>query len=274
MFFAIMRCVPRGIVGQMIYWAYQTQTDMMEPARAFARFANNVLEGPFGALASNPLVRTVSAAYEMISRAELTHTRPSFDIPHVMVGNREAVVTEEIAHVAPFGTLLRFKKDVDVLQPRVLLVAPLSGHFATLLRGTIRTLLADHEVYVTDWHNARDVSLSEGSFGFNDYVAHVIKFLEVIGPGAHVIAVCQPCVQVLAAVSIMAEENNPAQPRSMTLMAGPIDTRINPPRSTRLRKASRCRGSKKISLRKCRRNSPVPVAASIRALSSYLPSWR
>ena len=128
----------------------------------------------------------------------------------------------------PFGTLLHFRKDVDTPQPRMLVVAPLSGHFATLLRDTIATLLADHDVYVTDWHNLRDVPLAAGAFAFDDYIDHVIRFLEAIGPGAHVLAVCQPCVQVLAAAAIMAADDHPAQPRSMTLMAGPIDTRISP----------------------------------------------
>ena len=117
-------------------------------------------------------------------------------------------------------------------QPRVLLVAPMSGHFATLLRGTIRTMLPDHDVYVTDWHNARDVPLEHGRFGLDEFVDHVIRFLEAIGPDAHVVAVCQPCVAVLAAVAAMAEDRHPAQPRSMTLMAGPIDARVNPTRST------------------------------------------
>jgi poly(3-hydroxybutyrate) depolymerase len=221
----------------MIYRAYQAQTDMMEPLRAFALFANSVIEGPFGTLASHPLMRSTSAFYEMISRAQLTHARPAYGITSVQVGNRETPVTEEAVHVTPFGTLLRFRKDIDVAQPRVLLVAPLSGHFATLLRGTVRTLLADHDVYITDWHNARDVPVHAGTFGFSDYVSHVVKFLEVIGPGAHVIAVCQPCVQVLAAVTVMSETNNPALPRSMTLMAGPIDTRISPTKVNELAKS-------------------------------------
>jgi polyhydroxyalkanoate depolymerase len=110
----------------------------------------------------------------------------------------------------------------------VLLVAPLSGHFATLLRGTVRTMLPEHDVYITDWHNARDIALTHGRFGFDDYIEHLIQFLEKIGPGAHVVAVCQPCVAVLVAVAVMAQTDNFAQPRSMTLMAGPIDTRVNP----------------------------------------------
>ncbi len=128
----------------------------------------------------------------------------------------------------PFGTLLRFAKDAEAKQPQVLVVAPLSGHFATLLRGTVQTLLRDHDVYVTDWHNARDVPLSAGAFGFDDYVEHVMRFIEILGTGTHVVAVCQPCVQVLAAAALMAADDHPAQPASMTLMAGPVDVRINP----------------------------------------------
>src|SRR5262249_28372087 len=113
-------------------------------------------------------------------------------------------------------------------QPRGPLVAPLSGHFATLLRGTVRTMLPEHDVYITDWHNVRDVPLMYGRFGFDNYIAHLIRFLEAIGPGAHVVAVCQPCVAVLVATAVMAQAGNAAQPRSMTLMAGPIATRVNP----------------------------------------------
>ena len=123
---------------------------------------------------------------------------------------------------------MRFRKAGDPVQPRVLLVAPLSGHFATLLRGTVATLLPENDVYITDWRNARDAPLSAGAFGFDDYVDHVIGFLETIGPGGHMISVCQPCAHALAAVSIMAEDDNPATPVTMTLMAGPVDTRINP----------------------------------------------
>jgi polyhydroxyalkanoate depolymerase len=118
----------------------------------------------------------------------------------------------------------------------VLLVAPLSGHFATLLRATVRTMLPEHDVYITDWHNARDVPLEAGRFGFDEYVAHMMRFLEKIGPGAHMVAVCQPCVAALVAASVMAQGNNPAQPCSMTLMAGPIDTRVNPTKVNELAK--------------------------------------
>ncbi len=139
----------------------------------------------------------------MISRFELTHTRPDFGIRTVRVGNRDVPVREEVALDLPFGKLLHFAKDVDTPQPRVLVVAPLSGHFATLLRRTVETLLRDHDVYITDWTNARDVPLAAGRFGVDDYVDYVIRFLEAIGPGAHILAVCQPCVQALAAVAVM-----------------------------------------------------------------------
>ena len=210
----------------MLYLAYQTQSDMMAPVRAWATMALAAGQPPPSARVH--VLRNLTAAYELISRAGLTHTRPPFGITSVNVGNREVEVHEEAAARTPFGTLLHFKKDVATAQPRVLLVAPLSGHFATLLRATVRTMLPDHDVFITDWHNARDVPLMAGRFGVDEYVDHLIKFLEAMGPGSHVLAVCQPCVAVLSAVAVMAQAGNPAQPRTMTLMAGPIDTRVNP----------------------------------------------
>ncbi|MGE0423928.1 MAG: polyhydroxyalkanoate depolymerase [Reyranellaceae bacterium] len=210
----------------MLYLAYQAQADMMEPVRSLARTMLSGLVN--GSAIAPPALRNLAAAYELISRAGLTHHRPAYGIDRVKVGNREVGVREEATHTTPFGTLLRFAKDIDLDQPRIMLVAPMSGHFATLLRDTVRTLLPENDVYITDWHNARDVALTEGRFGFDEYVEHLIWFLEALGPGAHMVAVCQPCVQAMAAAAIMAEDDNPATPRSMTLMAGPIDTRINP----------------------------------------------
>jgi polyhydroxyalkanoate depolymerase len=211
----------------MLYQAYQAHCDFMVPVRTFAALAANVV-GPTNGGGSFALRGNLSAVYELIARAGLSHRRPPFDIGTVMVGNREAAVREEKARVTPFATLLHFRKDVDVAQPRVLLLAPLSGHFATLLRATVRTMLSDHDVFITDWHNVRDVERSHGRFGFDAYIEHVIDFLETIGPGAHIVAVCQPCVAALVAAAVMAQAQNPAQPRSMTLMAGPIDTRVHP----------------------------------------------
>lgn len=217
----------------MLYFAYQAHTDLVEPAKSIARHSLALL-GSLGQHISPPVLRNLSATYELVARAGLTHTRPDYRIPSVMVGNREVEVTEEAALTLPFGTLLRFKKDIGIEQPRVLVVAPLSGHFATLLRNTVRTLLVDHDVYITDWHNARDVSRDAGDFGFDDYVSYVIRFLETMGPGSHIVAVCQPCVQALAAVAVMAADDNPAKPASMTLMAGPVDVRVNPTKVNKL----------------------------------------
>jgi poly(3-hydroxybutyrate) depolymerase len=212
----------------MLYQAYQAHSDIMIPVRNWAGTALRTLGQPLMGMADNAVLRNLTAAYELIARAGLTHARPAFGVDGVTVGNREIAVHEHAALTTPFGTLLHFKKDVETPQPRVLLVAPLSGHFSTLLRGTVRTMLPEHDVYITDWHNVRDVPLIHGRFGFDDYIAHLIRFLEAIGPGAHVVAVCQPCVAVLVATAVMAQAGNAAQPRSMTLMAGPIDTRVNP----------------------------------------------
>jgi polyhydroxyalkanoate depolymerase len=213
----------------MLYQSYQIQDDVVAPLRWAARWGR-LLAGP----AALPLRRSYIAALEMLSRFELSHARPDFEIETVRVGNRDVPVTEEVVLDLPFGSLLRFAKDVDTPQPRLLVAAPLSGHFATLLRGTVATLLRDHDVYITDWKNARDVPLEAGHFGVEDYVDYLIRFLEAMGPGAHVLAVCQPCVQTLAAVAVMSEDRNPATPRSMTLMAGPIDVRESPTEVNRL----------------------------------------
>jgi polyhydroxyalkanoate depolymerase len=206
----------------------------MYPLREIARWISPRLNDARRGSRLNSLTRALAAVYTLLGRAGLSHRRPAFRIDSLGVDGQPVAVYEESRDVTPFATLLHFRKDARIAQPPVLLVAPLSGHFCTLLRGTVEVLLPDHDVYVTDWQNARDVSLAYGSFGFSDYVAHLIRFLETIGPGAHIVAVCQPCVQVLAAVAIMAEAAHPAQPRSMTLMAGPIDTRVNPTRVNEL----------------------------------------
>ena len=218
----------------MLYLAYQSHSDILVPVRKWADTALQAIGRPLEGISDNSVLRNLTAAYDLIARAGLTHDRPAFDIESVTVGNRDVTVHERAALTTPFGTMLHFAKDIDMAQPRVLLVAPLSGHFATLLRGTVRTMLPEHDVYITDWHNVRDVALLHGRFGFDDYIEHLIRFLEAIGPGAHVVAVCQPCVAVLVAAAVMAQTSNPAQPRSMTLMAGPIDTRVNPTKVNKL----------------------------------------
>jgi len=211
----------------MWYHIYEAQMQASAPFRA-AALATLQMRSAMNGAGDTPAARQMMAALEMATRAKLTHVSQPFGIKSVQVENREALVVEETALDLPFGRLLHFRKDIDSPQPRVLLVAPLSGHFATLLRDTVKTLLQDHDVYITDWRNAREVPLVQGRFGFEEYVDYLIKFLEHLGPGAHVVAVCQPCVQAMVATAVMSEQKNPATPRSLTLMAGPIDCRINP----------------------------------------------
>ncbi|MEI7464687.1 MAG: polyhydroxyalkanoate depolymerase [Burkholderiales bacterium] len=214
----------------MMYEAYQAQTDLMWPMRTFTKAALPILKDDTYGWNRWVPNRKLAAALEVFELSEVTHKRRPFAIDHVSVTGTDApvAVIEEVTHVASFGTLLHFKKATDKPHPKVLIVAPMSGHFATLLRETVRTMLADHDVYITDWHNARDVPLSLGKFGLDEYTEHIIEFLGVMGPGAHLMAICQPCVSALAATALMSEDKHPATPTSLTLMAGPIDCRVSP----------------------------------------------
>jgi poly(3-hydroxybutyrate) depolymerase len=215
----------------MLYLAYELQSYLMSPFRLAASGAIAAIDA-FPLACGRRWMRPVGAACELATRMTLSHTRPVFGIHSMTTPLGGVPVVEEAVMSTPFGTLLHFRKlepaAAAVAMPRVLVVSPLSGHFATLLRDTVGTLLPDHEVYITDWHNARDIPESAGPFGFAEYVEHVITFLAGIGTRAHVLAICQPCVQVVAAVAVMAQENHPFQPRSMTLMAGPVDVRVSP----------------------------------------------
>ena len=212
----------------MIYQAYSRNESFLDLIRPLAVATGKALCLPWPLLRLDWSIRKFGSVLETFGDLAVTHERLPFGITSVAMGNRLVPVTEESIYSTPFATLLHFRKETETYQPRVLLVAPMSGHFATLLRATVKTMLVDHDVYITDWHNIRDVPLSEGRFDFGGFVDHVIKFLQVMGPGSHVIAVCQPCVPVLAAAALMAQDGDEAQPRSMTLMAGPVDTRINP----------------------------------------------
>ncbi len=221
----------------MIYQMYQAQADLLQPVRALARAGAAFARMTDLGSQTPAFMRQFAAGCGILEDAGMTHARPDYGIGTVRVGDADIAVTEEIALDTPFASLLHFRKDIPEQQPRVLLVAPMSGHFATLLRGTVRTMLRDHDVYITDWKNARDVPLSDGTFDLDAFVEHLILFMETIGPGGHLVAVCQPTVAALAAVAIMAEDNNRCQPRSMTLMAGPLDTRINPTKVNELAKS-------------------------------------
>jgi len=212
----------------MIYTAYQAQLDLTAPMRVMSGATARLLTDLSPGLTDRWMVRSTLATTEIVARWGLTHRRPAFGIDSVVVEGEAVAVREEAVLRTPFGTLLRFAKDTDAVQPRVLLVAPLSGHFATLLRATVRTMLPDHDVFITDWHNARDVAVGHGPFGLDEYIEHLVDFLREMGPGAHVVAVCQPCVPALATAALMAEDDDEAVPHSLTLMAGPIDARVNP----------------------------------------------
>ncbi len=223
----------------MLYTAFQALQDSLAPWQQAADWTAQWLDLGLNLLGGWPVpagARESAAAGHVFSRLRLTHQRPPFGIAAVRTGGagaeRLVPVHERVVQASAFGTLLRFERedvaDGSAVLPRVLIVAPLSGHFATLLADTARTLLEDHDVFITDWHNGRMVPLAAGRFGLAEYVQHVIGFVEAMGPHTHVVAVCQPCVPVLAAVALMAQHDHPAQPRSMTLMAGPIDCRINP----------------------------------------------
>ena len=210
------------------YQTYQAVNDALDPLRFFSSIAADNFKTYFPCSASTFSGRMLVAGWETFDFLKLTHERPDFGIKKVKVGRQTVAVTEEVVTSTPFCDLLHFKKDCDEAQPKVLVVVPMSGHFATLLTRTIDTLLSDHDVYVTDWYNIRDVPLSDGKFGLDEYVDHVIQFVEFLGSGVHLLGVCQPAVPALVAAAVMAQENHPLQPSSMILMAGPIDTRITP----------------------------------------------
>jgi poly(3-hydroxybutyrate) depolymerase len=223
----------------MIYELYQAQADMLDPLRFLARTGSGLLRTitpgePYGLT-----LRHINATLEVFGYSGVTHQRPDFQIKDILVGNNMVPVTEEVVFATEFASLLHFKKDTEREHPKVLVCAPMSGHFATLLRNTVQVLLQDHDVYITDWHNARDIPVDAGVFGFDEYVEHIMRFLEYLGPRCHVVGVCQPTVAVLAAVSLMAEDDNPCTPRSMILLAGPIDTRRNPTKVNKLAKTKK-----------------------------------
>ena len=213
----------------MLYQAYEMQRASLAPMRMWASQALSVLDIPGNPLRPTPLGRLTVAALDSFEHSTRPFGKPEFGLRHTVVNGTEVDVTEEIAAVRPWGDLRRFRIHAHRPDaPRVLLVAPMSGHYSTLLRGTVQAFLPDHDVYITDWRDARAVPLMVDDFGLSDYVDYVIDFLRLLGPDTHVIAVCQPAVPVLAAVSLMNAGEPDAAPRTMTLIGGPIDTREGP----------------------------------------------
>jgi len=219
----------------MLYQLYETQRALMSPFAEFAGASAKLYSHPLSPFAHGPLAQRVSAGLDLMHRLAKDYEKPEFDIRGVEVDGVEVAVQELVPVTKPFCRLLRFKRYTDDLavlakmkdQPTVLVVAPLSGHHSTLLRDTVRQLLKDHKVYVTDWTDARMVPLENGAFHLDDYIAYVQEFIRHLGPETHVISVCQPTVPVLAAISLMAS-NGETTPRSMTMMGGPIDARKSP----------------------------------------------
>ena len=216
----------------MLYQLYNMHLAAWEPMRAFAKAGEALFSHPWLPFSHTHGGRAAAAVCELVERTTRRYRKPDFGIERVMIEDEEVAVTEDCVLDTPFCRLLHFRREFERepanKAPRVLLVAPLSGHYATLLKGTVASLLERHDVYLTDWRDASQVPLAEGPFDLDDYIDTVIAFFEELGPGTHVIAVCQPSVPVLAAVSIMAADGHPDQPPSMTLMGGPIDTRANP----------------------------------------------
>jgi poly(3-hydroxybutyrate) depolymerase len=212
----------------MLYDTYQAQQDFFAPVRAGADLLKAACGDTVLGPAANYIFRSIAAGAEIVSRSHMIHDRPAYGIDQVTAGGKSQAVSEEIALDMPFGNLVHFRKASGERQPKVLLAAPMAGHFPTLLRGTVQTLLADHDVYITDWKSGRDVALTHGRFGLDEYIDHLRAFFEHIGPGVHGMAVCQPCPAMLATAALMAEDGSQATPRSLVLMAGPVDTAINP----------------------------------------------
>jgi poly(3-hydroxybutyrate) depolymerase len=221
----------------LLYYAYQAHCDVLAPVRLFADAARNLLDQPWLWFGGSPAMRSASAALNLFSNTRISHERPAFGISEVVVAGAAMPVEEEVIAEHPFCRLVHFRKAAALDQPKLLVVAPLSGHFATLLRGTVQTVLPDHDVYLTDWVNARNVPRAAGRFGLDDEVGLLIEFIRRLGPGGHVMAVCQPSVPVLAAVALMAAAGDSCQPATMVLMGGPIDPAANPTEVNRFARA-------------------------------------
>lgn len=216
----------------MLYQAYELTHAALAPYRALSQLTQYVTSSVYNPLSYTPVGKSISAYCNVFNSLTKRYGKPEWGISSTKRNGKRIAVDIETVFCTPFCDLINFQKAQTPKQsmsdPKVLLVAPLSGHYATLLRGTVKAMLPEHDVYVTDWRDARSVPLSTGSFDMEDHVDEIIEFIQFLGPDVHVIAVCQPSVSVLAAAAIMAENNDPCQPKSMTLMGGPIDTRVNP----------------------------------------------
>ncbi|KAF1035569.1 MAG: hypothetical protein GAK35_04182 [Herbaspirillum frisingense] len=218
----------------MLYQLHELNRAFLNPMMQWAETSAKLFSDPVSPLAHTPFSQRIAAGYELLYRLSKEYEKPQFNIHEVEVDGKITGIVEEVVETKPFCRLIHFKKDLSarqiagLKQPTVLLVAPLSGHHSTLLRETVRALLQEHDVYITDWTDARMVPVEQGEFHLHDYVYYVQDFIRVLGPDVHVISVCQPTVPVLAAIALMASANDPKLPKTMTMMGGPIDARKSP----------------------------------------------
>ncbi len=214
----------------MLYQWHELQRALLNPLSAWAHANANLYSHPNSPFAYAPLSRRIAASFELLYRLGKSYEKPTWDLPTTKVDDKEVAVETEVAVDKPFCKLIHFKRAIPAARnakdPRVLVFAPLSGHHATLLRDTVRMLMQHHDVWVTDWVDARLVPLAAGPFNLDDYIEYAKDFIRHLGPNVHLISVCQPTVPVLAAVSLLASAKDPHLPRSMTMMGGPIDTRV------------------------------------------------
>lgn len=211
----------------MLYHLYDLQHALMTPARLMAEMTRSAYANPANPMAFTKLGRSIAAGAEVFERATRKFGEPDFGLTETTIDGKTVAVTEKIVASKPFCHLVNFQRDTKRKDPTVLIAAPMSGHFATLLRGTVQALLPHHNVYITDWIDARQVPKADGKFDLDDYIAYLREFLTFLGPDTHVIAVCQPAVPVYAAIALMEADNDPNIPLSMTLMGGPIDPRVS-----------------------------------------------
>lgn len=215
----------------MFYQLYELNHAMMAPWRTAADAMRLAFSNPMNPVSHTYFGRAAAAGLEVFERSTRRYGKPEFGLPETVVDGQSVSIYERIVWRAPFCNLIHFERAVPkgrTPDPKVLIIAPMSGHYATLLRGTVEALLPHSDIYITDWIDARMVPLSEGTFDLDDYIDYVIQMLHFLGPDTHVIGVCQPAVPVLAAVALMEAADDPLSPATMTLMGGPIDTRINP----------------------------------------------
>ena len=216
------------IENSHLYNMHEMQYASMTPLRMMANASRQLHSHPLNLLSYTHYGRSVAAACEVMERITHRYAKPEFGLTETVIDGKKVAVQEEVLMETPFCRLLHFKRATKKISPKLLIVAPMSGHHATLLRGTVEAMLPSCDVFITDWVDARNISYSHGAFGFEDYVTHVVDFIEYIGEGTHCMAVCQPSVPLFVAASYMAQTKNPAAPASMVLMGGPIDTREGP----------------------------------------------